>query len=107
MDPVRIHRSPGHFRWPVYMRVLSLFMAFHLCLLPQLLTTQSVVAIYEESGTQLPTILEEEVLKHAVDFRDVVPMAVPESALIAQFHQYEEEMRDHPLMEVPHQPPRS
>ncbi len=100
-------QSHGRTRWSVPMRVLSLVMSFYLFMLPQLLTAQNVVAIFQDCGAQQPTILEEEVLKHAVDFRDHVPVPGPEHALVAQFHQYEEEMLDHPLLEVPHQPPRS
>lgn len=88
------------------MRVLSVVMAFYLFALPQMLTAQNVVAIFEECGSQPPPIIEEEVLKHAVDFRDHVHMPRPDRALVAQFHQYEDQMLDHPLLEVPHQPPR-
>lgn len=89
------------------MRVISALMAIQLFMLPQMITAQSVVTILEERGAQPPSILEEEVLKHAVDFREQVPVPRLERAMVAQFHQYEEAMLDHPLLEVPHQPPRS
>lgn len=88
------------------MRIVSLVMAFQLFALPQMLTAQSVVAIYEDSGSQTPPLLEEEVLKHACTIREEVCLLDVGAVLTAQFHQYEESMRAHPLLEVPHQPPR-
>ena len=89
------------------MRVLSVVMALHLFMLPQMLTAQNVVAIFEDCGSQQPTVLEEEVLKHAVDFREQVHLSCTDRLLAPLFHQYEDAMLDHPLLEVPHQPPRS
>jgi hypothetical protein len=89
------------------MRILSLVMAFQLFALPQMLTARSVVAVFEDCGSQPPQILEEEVLKHACMLREDVRLMDVGAALTARFHQYEEAMRDHPLLEVPHQPPRS
>jgi hypothetical protein len=89
------------------MRIVSLVMAFHLFALPQMLTAQSVVAIFEDCGSQPPPMLEEEALKHACTLREELCLMDVGAMLTAHFHQYEESMRDHPLMEVPHQPPRS
>lgn len=89
------------------MRLVSLVMAFQMFLLPQLINTQMAITVVEERGAQPPPLSEEEVLKHAVSFRDQVYSAAPDRDLVAQFHQYEEMMLDHPLREVPHQPPRS
>lgn len=93
--------------WPLMMRVISLVMAFQLFLLPQLANTQYSITVVEERSSQPPPIMEEEVAKHIVSFRHHTPSEVPERNLVAQFHQYEEMMLDHPLREVPHQPPRS
>jgi hypothetical protein len=89
------------------MRTVSLVMAFQLFALPQMLTAQSVVAIYEDSGSQPPPLLEEEVLKHACTIREEVCVMDMGAVLTAHFHQYEEAMRDHPLLDVPHLPPWS
>ncbi len=98
--------SHGRTRWSVPMRVLSLAMSFYLFVLPQMLTAQNVVTIFEDCGSQPPPIIEEEVLKHAVEFRDQVRMWPLEPSRVAHFHQFEEEMLDHPVLEVPEQPPR-
>lgn len=89
------------------MRVLSLVLACQMFLLPQLINSQKAMAIVEERGAQPLPILEEEVLKHALSFRAPVHSGAPDRDLVAHFHQYEEMMLDHPLREVPHQPPRS
>lgn len=89
------------------MRILSLVMAFHLFMLPQILTAQSFLDPLEEDAVQqIPTLLEEEVLKHACAIHANV--FAPENAdrSTTLLHQYEERMREHPLLEVPHQPPR-
>ena len=94
-------------RWSVGMRILSLVMAFHLFMLPQILTAQSFLDPVEEDAVQqIPPLLEEEVLKHACALHPCVfaPVNVDQGTTL--LHQYEERMRDHPLLEVPHQPPR-
>lgn len=100
-------RATTTLQWSMVMRVLSLVMAFQLLLLPQLANTQYAVTVLEERSSQPAPVLEEEVLKHAVNFRHHAYSEVPDRDLVAQFHQYEEMMLDHPLREVPHQPPRS
>jgi hypothetical protein len=94
-------------RWPLAMRVLALVMAFNLFTLPQMLTAQSVLALYEECGSKSAPILEEEVLKHACQPRNEVRSLEFFSDATLQLHQYAEDMLDHPLLEVPHQPPKS
>jgi hypothetical protein len=92
--------------WSPLMRALALFMAFNLFMLPQVLTAQSIVNLYEECDSQPPPIIEEEVLKHACSIhRSAVP-GKRGDGLVVLMHQYEERMLDHPVKEVPHQPPR-
>jgi hypothetical protein len=88
------------------MRALSLIMAMQLFWLPQMVNAQKAVTLVEERGSQSPPIVEEEV-KHACNIHGHAFPAMPDRDLVAQFHQYEEMMLDHPLREVPHQPPRS
>lgn len=99
-------RGPGRTVWSMPMRVLSLVMSAYLFVLPQMLTSQYVVAIFEDCGSQPPPIIEEEVLKHAVPFEEHVRIPDPEPLMTARFLQFEEEMLDHPVLEVPDQPPR-
>lgn len=107
MHPAKsIPRASSTVRWCLAMRMLSLLMAFQLFMLPQMVNSQRAVTMMEERGSQPPPIIEEEVLKHAISFRGM-HSAVPAMAQVAQFHQYAEMMLDHPLREVPHQPPRS
>jgi hypothetical protein len=94
-------------RWPVLMRLVSMFMAFQLFMAPLVTTSQDVVSIYKEMGCKPPPIIEEEVVKHVVGQLSCAHPTAPDRILVAQFHQYEEMMLDHPLREVPHQPPRS
>lgn len=82
-------------------------MAFQLFALPQMLTAQAVVAVFEDSGSQPPSINEEEGFKQVCPLRETLRAMDMGVALTAQFHQFEEAMLDHPLLEIPHQPPRS
>lgn len=50
-------------QWSPLMRVVALVMAFNVFMLPQVLTAQSIVNLYEECDSQPPPIIEEEVLK--------------------------------------------
>jgi hypothetical protein len=81
-------------------------MAFDLFMLPQVLTAQSLFDWCEECGPQPPPIIEEEVLKHACSIHHAVEADIPSDGLVVLMHQLEERMMDHPLVEVPHQPPR-
>lgn len=93
--------------WSPLMRVLALVMAFNLFMLPQVLTAQSIVNLYAECDQQPPPIIEEEVLKHACSIHRAPVTGECADGLVVLMHQYEERMMDHPLMDVPHQPPRS
>lgn len=88
------------------MRIMAVIMTFSLVTLPQLLTTQAMVQMFEERGSQPPPIIEEEVLKHACTLRNEPDTPVQEASVIEFLHQYEEKMLDHPLLDVPHQPPK-
>ncbi len=81
-------------------------MAFNLFMLPQVLTAQSLFGVCEECGTP-PPIIEEEVLKHACTLHRVADADDLSDGPVVLMHQLEERMLDHPLLEVPHQPPRS
>lgn len=94
-------------RWSLGMRALSLIMAFNLFMLPQVVTSQSILNMYEECDSQPPPIIEEEVLKHACAIHRGTPPHAAAEGLVVLFHQYQDRMLDHPLLEVPHQPPRS
>ena len=93
------------FRHSLLMRGVALIMAFSLFAAPQILTAQSIVALYAECGSQPTPIIEEEVVKHACPWRSDVSIAFPDD-LTVLMHQYEERMLDHPVVEVPHQPPK-
>ena len=103
-----MNNHPASERWCLLMRVFALVMAFQLFALPQMLTAQAVVAGLEDCGSQPSPINEEEGgFKQACPVREGLRMMDVSAVLTAQFHQYEEAMLDHPLLEVPHQPPRS
>lgn len=93
-------------RWSAVMRIVSLVMACHLFMLPQVLTAQSLMDTMEQDVQQPPQLLEEEVLKHACSIHHAPFAPVNADASIELMHQYEERMLDHPLLEVPHQPPK-
>lgn len=88
------------------MRAAALTMAISLFAAPQIITTKSIISLYAECGSQAPPIIEEEEVRHACDWRcDVHTPAFPDD-LTVLMHQYEEGMLDHPVVEVPHQPPK-
>lgn len=100
-------RLPKLTKWSPLLRVLAVAMAFNLFLLPQVLTAQSIVGLFEECGSQPPSLIEEEALKHDCTLhRTLVPLD-PQVGSPVLMHQLEERLRAHPLVEVPHQPPRS
>jgi len=87
------------------MRFCALFMALNLFMLPQLTTGKAIITVCEETGTTLPSLLEEEV-KHACDIRKEVRPMVHTDGEVVLLHQFEQRMLEHPLLEVPHQPPK-
>lgn len=91
--------------WSWTMRFCALFMALNLFMLPQLTTGKAIITVCEETGTSLPSLLEEEV-KHACDIRKDVRPVVHAVGEVILLHQFEQRMLEHPLMEVPHQPPK-
>ena len=87
--------------------MLALSMVLSVFMLPLGLTAQGFVAFDKECDPQTSTGFEEEALERVCSFH--FTWSPPKAAVGPELlmHQYEEGMLDHPLKEVPHQPPRS
>jgi len=88
------------------MRICAIWMAMNLFMLPQLIMGRTISALCEETVTSLPGMSEEEVIKHACHFRKDVRPVVKAAGEEVLLHQFEQRMLEHPLLEVPHQPPK-
>lgn len=93
-------------RWTPFMRSMAVLLALNLALLPLLSTANTTIALFEERGNEVPPVLEEEILKHVCELRISRSSATTSRAVSLQLHQYQDLMLDHPVMEVPHQPPK-
>lgn len=93
-------------RWSLLWRCVAMLLTLQIFLAPQMANAQGILAIFEECGTAVPPVLEEEVLKHACEVRiGMLPENL--STTVQLFlHWYQDSMLDHPALEVPHQPPK-
>jgi len=81
-------------------------MALNLLMFPSTVSAQRIIDTQEECGSPPSPVSEEEVVKDICAFRTTsIPDDGSHSVLVLM-HQYEERMLDHPLLEVPHQPPK-
>jgi hypothetical protein len=98
------NRSLRH--WPLLMRALSVLLALQLFALPLMVNAQTTIDLFEECGSQVPPVIEEEVLKHACEVRiGQLPQDLSQRVWLL-LSVYQDSMLDHPIMEVPHQPPK-